>query len=239
MAQERKDLLNAIGFQWRIKPKTVPWKEHYQKLVDFQQRFGHCNVSKSTKKGHSKPLADWVVRQRKNYWVGKLTKTQIEKLESIGFIWNIKDYVWMQHYKKLSDFYELHGHCRVSPVEKATRSLGLWVSHQRDYRDTMKPERLALLNKLNFEWEVHRGLSPTKEAKVNQRVEAIWMTKLTQLKEFKASNGHCNVPRKAPYESLSNWVNQQRVKFKKGQLLQKRVDHLNSIGFEWSRLGKR
>ena len=74
-----------------------------------------------------------------------------------------------------------------------------------------------------------------------------WETKLSLLKAYKASYGHCNVPRTSKqnpqYNSLGEWVHFQRRqhnKFIAGSnctLTSQRKQYLDEIGFEWRRRG--
>ncbi len=65
-----------------------------------------------------------------------------------------------------------------------------------------------------------------------------WQTRLEELKEYKAKNGHVEVPQK--YLPLGTWVNKQRNEYNKiqkgvkSQLTQERISQLNSINFRWA-----
>jgi len=63
-----------------------------------------------------------------------------------------------------------------------------------------------------------------------------WMKNYEQLKRFKQTFGHCNVPkREGAWKSLGQWVRQQRRKKKLGKISQNQKDLLEKLNFEWER----
>ena len=45
--------------------------------------------------------------------VGRLTDARIERLESIGFVWSLRD-DWTKHYEELKEYKKEFGNCLVS-----------------------------------------------------------------------------------------------------------------------------
>ena len=78
--------LDEIGFNWN--PTEEAWEKHFSALSRFKETNGNCNVPKNYPE--NQPLADWVQRQRSYFRKSKLSQTQIEKLNKIGFAWNSK-----------------------------------------------------------------------------------------------------------------------------------------------------
>jgi len=101
MREDRKRLLDDIGFQWevhRIKKRSksvetvydVRWNTMFQKLEEYKNSQGNCNVPYNYDKDHS--LGMWVSSQRKIYkkktWTGSasgMNTARRKKLEKIGF----------------------------------------------------------------------------------------------------------------------------------------------------------
>jgi len=86
----------------------------------------------------------------------------------------------------------------------------------------MTPERIALLEELDFAWNAQ---------------EAAWIRHMTDLKKFVAEEGHCKVPPNHPdYPKLREWVTRQQWHynlFKQGKpsvMTQDRADALEKIG---------
>jgi len=107
--------------------------------------------------------------------------------------------------EELKHFHKGNGHCRV-PIRQA--GLGRWVAEMRQqYRQVqagtpspyLNEERIELLNKMGFVWTVVREMVP-------------WETRFSELQDYKAKFGHCNVPRTSYKEnpSLGEWVHMQR-----------------------------
>ena len=78
------------------------------------------------------------------------------------------------------------------------------------------------------------GLTSRKQ---QSRMDNIWYRHLDELKEYKAKNGHCSVPRKSG--QLGEWCRTQRryyKQYRKGQsvpLTRERMKALESLGFIW------
>jgi len=62
------------------------WRERYDLLVEFKQKFGHANVTRVTK-GYEL-LGFWVADQRRKCRAGKLTEEQFRLLNDIGMEWD-------------------------------------------------------------------------------------------------------------------------------------------------------
>ncbi|GFH61991.1 hypothetical protein CTEN210_18467 [Chaetoceros tenuissimus] len=235
MTQERVAKLETLGFSWVLRSKDT-WNERFEELKEFKAQQGHFNVP--NKYDANKALGNWVQMQRQQYkrlsngLKSTMTQERVEKLESIGFVWNHLNDTWEERYKQLTLYQSQNGHCNVS---RANKSLCGWATSQREqYRkmssglkSQMTQERVEKLESLGFEW------TPTEDA---------WNERFEELKEFKAQQGHCNVPhRYEPNKGLGIWVGTQRNQYKlmsngsKSTMTQERVAKLESLGFVWNR----
>ena len=68
-----------------------------------------------------------------------------------------------------------------------------------------------------------------------------WLIKFGELRHFRATNGHCNVPRNCKESlQLGKWVNNQRFEYKKyiqgktSKMSDERIKLLEGEGFQWS-----
>ena len=102
------------------------WNKHYRKLRAFYDANGNSNVLRSDP---DKQLSGWVKRQRNNLKEGRLTPSQIRRLNDLGFVWNRLEGAWYQKYNQLKAFERKHGRCDVPT--KFNRSLAEWVQRQR------------------------------------------------------------------------------------------------------------
>lgn len=233
MSQERQELLNLLGFEWRLKSKHLSWDEQYQQLVIFWEKHGHCRVP-----DHDLPLGSWVRHLRENYRKKKLDSNKIKKLEALGFVWNIPEMLWNQRYQELKVYQETYGHCRPPVKEKATQTLANWVIRQRRNQAKLDASQRAKLDILGFEWKVQPGIGPSKTIKWQRKSKYLWQQKYQQLKEFHATYGHCTPSRGEKFNSLANWVNRQRVRYRNKKLSAEQISLLENLNFEWSKIGK-
>jgi hypothetical protein len=79
----RRKKLDALGFKYfRIKS----WGQSYKELVEYKNKFGHCNVPRGDLE--YKALAIWVLRQRMMAKKNKLSKERRKKLDALGFVYS-------------------------------------------------------------------------------------------------------------------------------------------------------
>ncbi|EAY23914.1 helicase associated domain-containing protein [Microscilla marina] len=219
---DRKQLLDNIGFTWRLRKGRLSWEARYEQLLKFRAKYGHCNVVTSDIEEWS-GLISWVQEQRRKYKENILSPDQITQLEKVGFVWSALEDVWMKSYEELCLYKEKHGHCFPSLKDPSTKSLGLWVRTQRLMKASLLPHRLELLNEIGFDWQQEAGRAKEK-----------WMVKYKELKEYKNKHGHFIIPQSdRSLKSLRMWFFGQRSRFKQGKLSSSRVELLDKLGVEW------
>lgn len=254
MTKERTAVLEELGFRpdmfsnrtkalslareqnQKKTPKIkVSWDRSFEKLKRYQRNNGHCNVPQLEGKlgrfvRHQRQLM--MERQRHGAQT-TLTDERIEKLESIGFIWDLNEFRWNEKLQQLRDYAEENG--GTCNVPQSYGELGDWCETQREQyvlkrngKSTfLTHEREKALTKLGFTWR--RG------EQVRSRREENWNRKLKELKKYKATHGHCRVPRS---HELANWVNRQRSGYRsllrgeKSFITEERRIELSKIGFE-------
>ena len=87
-------MLNSLGMVWDS--HDLNWREKYQMLVIYKDKYGDCNVPSNHK---DKKLSTWVKCQRRQHklYVDKrsssMTPERIADLEAIGFSWEIRHVV--------------------------------------------------------------------------------------------------------------------------------------------------
>lgn len=87
LPQDRKELLESIGFVWSV-VKREPWEVMFQRLVDYREKNGDCLVPQRYELDPR--LGGWVREQRKRK--DNLIKERRECLDAIGFAWRVKDH---------------------------------------------------------------------------------------------------------------------------------------------------
>jgi hypothetical protein len=134
---------------------------------------------------------------------------------------------WMIMYYNLVEYKKIHknyDYCEDPDLEQ-------WISEQRrDYRNgELRPHRIAVLNSIEFHWDDGNGGSVHNNHSCNEE----WMDMFQKLVAYKDYYKNTSVPTNYKLPKLKSWVSWQREFYKKNGLLPKRVELLNSIGFEW------
>jgi hypothetical protein len=129
---------------------------------------------------------------------------------------------WEKGFAALNQFKAREGHCRVPRGhQEGSFKLGTWVVNQRNRIGALSVERRRRLDAIKFVWALQTNP---------------WETGFVALKEFKAREGHCGVPRghEEGKVRLGKWVARQRVK--RDTLSIERRRRLESLGFVWDPL---
>ena len=66
----------------------LEWERHFCELMQFKERFGHCNVPAHSDRHRA--LGTWVYNQRVLKRKGKLDGERQLRLESEGFMWYVQ-----------------------------------------------------------------------------------------------------------------------------------------------------
>jgi len=123
----------------------------YDALLEFKKNFGHTRVPFQWEKNHK--LADWVYRTKVHKESLEIQK--VELLDGIGFDWSLtrRNVVpWKEMYGRLTAFKQKYGHTKVPVKWDEDLKLGKWVSRMRNERESLEPERVALLEAIEFDW---------------------------------------------------------------------------------------
>jgi hypothetical protein len=84
----RAHRLDELGFTWAFSP-PVSWDERFGELMAYRQKHRNCNVPQHWKE--NKQLGKWVNTQRTQFKRGKMKAERKAKLDSVGFVWDMKD----------------------------------------------------------------------------------------------------------------------------------------------------
>ena len=197
----------------------VSWDEMFGRLLLFRGTHGHCRVPLAYK---DKKLGKWVKHQRSFANKGNLLTFRKQRLDDIGFEWDLHETDWAEGFRYLTMYKEREGDC-LAPVDHKENGfrLGGWIRTQRRNADTMSTSRRERLDELGFVWDPPH--------------EAGWEEGVRYLKMYKEREGHCIVPRahKENGFSLGQWVGKQRHR---KTLPEARRQQLDELGFVWDPL---
>eukprot|EP00536_Pseudo-nitzschia_multiseries_P003110 jgi/Psemu1/301778/fgenesh1_kg.44_\ len=87
MSEKRMLLLNQVGFVWD--PQEAQWTEMFDRLCKYQQDHNGCTqVPRSY--APNPELGSWLNTQRRAYKRRTLPQERIDRLDAIGFMWEIQ-----------------------------------------------------------------------------------------------------------------------------------------------------
>jgi hypothetical protein len=148
MSQDRIALLESLkGWSWD--PFADQWNDGYQALTEYVAQTGHARPHYDYTTTEKFRLGSWVYSQRATR--SSLTPNRIALLESLqGWSWDAREDKWIRAYQALTEYVAQTGHARPPHSLKTTDGIGLghWVQTQRQNRDSLSEERIALLESL-------------------------------------------------------------------------------------------
>jgi len=168
--QDQIERLEEIGFKWKL--DNVVFEQHCHDLEAFKTKFGHCNVP--YKNSANLSLGKWCIMMRCTYNQiqrgqtpkKNLTQAQIERLEEIGFKWNLLNVpqTFEQRCHDLEAFKSEFGHCHVPYKYSANLSLWNWCRKTRctynQIQQGQTPSRnltqdqIECLEEIGFKWKL-------------------------------------------------------------------------------------
>jgi hypothetical protein len=146
--------------------------------------------------------------------------------------------LWEVRLSELAEYRSIHGHCNVPYNCNKKSKLATWVANQRSqYKlhqegkaSQITTFRIQELESVGFEWKLC--------------LTAAWELRLSELADYRRTQGHCNVPCKySKNTKLATWVGTQRSHYKlhlegkASSMTNLRIQELNRLGFEWNRSG--
>jgi len=213
--------LTELGVVWDIQGQR--WDDMYSLLLQYKAREGNCNVPFNHKE-NGLNLGMWLNNQRKGKKSGKLESQKQKLLENISVVWSRKSH-WDGAFALLKQYKRREGNCDVPFRHKEDgQNLGSWLGKQRENKKNgrLEPKREKRLEKIGVVWSPHSSK---------------WDDMYSMLEQYKAENGHCNVPQKHQKDgqNLGNWLMTQCKDRRNGKLECVRQKRLEELGVVWSR----
>ena len=209
---------------------TATWDMYYESAKQYYKENGNLEVPARyiTEEGYA--LGSWLNNQkaiRKGTIVGKLTEDQIQKLDSIGMIWDSLDYFWEQNFKLAKEYYLTNENLEIPTNYKSKdgKHLGNWILRQRQlYKsNSLTDEQINKLDSIGMDWM--------------DRVDRIWENGFIEAKNYSDEYGNLSVPKN--YRSKTNfplgiWIQRQRSLYKINKISEDRIKRLTDIGMKWN-----
>lgn len=209
---------------------TATWDVYYASAKQYYKENGNLEVPARyiTEEGYA--LGSWLNNQKaihKGIIVGKLTEDQIQKLDSIGMIWDSLDYFWKQNFRLAKEYYLAHGNLDVPTNFKSKdgKHLGNWILRQRQlYKsNSLTEEQIKKLDSIGMDWM--------------DRVDRVWKNGFIEAKNYSEEYGNLSVPKN--YRSKTNyplgiWLQRQRSLYKNNKISEDRIKRLTDVGMNWN-----
>lgn len=88
LTHKQIEMLNTLPME-AVGRKNNHWWSMYEEAKKYYEEFGNLNIPANYLTSNGKKLSDWIIRQRRNYKLGKMPLEHKEKLDEIGFIWDL------------------------------------------------------------------------------------------------------------------------------------------------------
>jgi hypothetical protein len=228
LTPERIKQLNDIGFTWC--PLDDKWDEKYNQLKQLYEKEGtsHFMLVKIA----PPELVKWASHQRHLYnrllmnKPSALSKERLDKLNAIGFPWNVNDSDWMEMFEELRSMLQ-NDNFSTFEVAQTKGRLRTWIKNQRrefkayleGKRSYLTTDKVEKLLSINFAPE-----NPN------------WQNNFDSWLECKAKHGNSSA--KYP-KKIAHWVSVQRREYINRQegrpsaLNEKKLNLLLQAGFEF------
>lgn len=209
------------------------WEQYFAAASVYAAEFGNLRVPKSYTTPGGIGLGAWVLHMRltrRGRAGGHLTPQQIERLDSIGMIWdNPLEIAWERNFDAAKAYYEQYGNLRIPATYCAPGGikLGAWLANTRAARregkrqSLLNAERIERLDAIGMVWDV------TSEQWERNYAEAV---------HYYNTHGDLLVPighRTADGFALGRWMRNLQKSRADGLLTEAQIARLNAIGMVW------
>lgn len=225
---DQEEMLRQITIR-TVKATTSSWWERYGQLLDFKQRYGHCDVPTTGSPGDQLNLGRWTTMNRRMYKRGQLPVACVKALNEIGFTWDRAKAQWQRNLSVAHAFYAQEGNL-VPPTEQLVNGINLsnWVANCRlkKRQGKLTDEQISECEAAGIVWDTD---------------ERLWEYPLAACQKFFAEHGHLRVPDGVFYgdrkSSLRSWLTRRRGDYRDGQLSAGQIAALEAAGMEWDAEG--
>ena len=211
---------------------TASWDLMFAKAKAYAKAHSSLNVPRRYKTSDGYSLGNWIFTQRKvkaGLQYGSLSEARVQKLESIGMIWdNVRDLAWQKYFQEAEAYHKQYNNLNVKAgyITKSGVKLGSWLSNLRTYRKNniqqnyLTQDRIEALDKLGMVWDVP---------------DYLWEQNYAACMEYHRMHGNLEIP--SDYVSkdglkIGTWLRNQRAN--KKRLTKDQIRRLEEIGMLWS-----
>ena len=219
-----------ILFEQLERSLSSSWDHYFAQASIYYAEHGNLNVPLRYKTPGGLSLGEWVQTQRSirkgREKYGALTPQQIERLDSIGMIWETRaETAWARGVEAAKRYHQQYGDLQAPPgyQDEMGFALGNWLKNTRARQRSgaLTREQTAELEALGIVWN---------------SVDARWERCYAEAAAYYEQHGDLAFPKKYVTESgvrLGPWLENQRAAYQNGTLAPDKIQRLEAIGMEW------
>ena len=206
------------------------WDHYFAAASLYYAEHGDLKVPLRYKTPGGLSLGDWVQTQRQirkgKRTFGTLTQQQIERLDSIGMVWETRsETAWAKGLEAARRYRQQYGDLQVPSAYKDADgfALGNWIRNTRSRFGSggLKESQIRELDALGMVWN---------------SIDAKWERCYAEAALYCEKHGSLNLAPKYVSPSgirLGAWVENQRAYYLKGELSDDKIRRLEAIGMLW------
>jgi hypothetical protein len=216
----------ARAFDTRlVERSTARWDEAIGAAQAYRSEHGNLLVPVSYTTANGFRLGAWIDGRRQYRRRGWLTDARIAELDSLEMVWDPYEDAWGYGLAKATAFQKENGHLHVLLRYRTDDGfrLGGWINEARTghKRGTLSRERVAGLDRLGMEWDVH---------------DAAWERGIAAARAYQVAHGDLLPSAKQVTGDgfrLGLWIADKRHRRRKGELSRERIAQLDALGLVW------
>lgn len=206
------------------------WDHYFAQARIYFAEHGDLCVPLRYKTPGGLSLGDWVQTQRRlrrgKCQFGVLTQQQIDKLDSIGMVWETRtETAWNRGLEAARRYYQQYGDLQIPQTYKDDTgfALGNWINNTRArYRiGGLNQSQVDALEAMGVIWNI---------------VDSRWEYCYAEAARYYEQHGDLGFPKNYVTETglrLGPWLENQRAAYLKGALPADKVQRLEAIGMLW------
>ena len=224
LTRERIAALDRLGMVWDV--DKYQWEQKFEAAQRYYQEYGNLQVPTRYTDSNGTCLGTWIQSARKDYKSGRLDEASIQRLESIGMVWDVEQTQWERQYQAAQAYYQEHGDLNILSRYKTPDGflLGRWLQRmRRDYKNgVLEKEYIERLEAIGITWDMQ---------------DSRWEEYYRAAQLYYEEHGHLRVAPGyvAPDGTcLGTWIQRVRQWYKQGKLTAGQIRRLESIGMIWN-----
>ena len=232
LTAEQAAKLEKLGIRWNHRLEAA-WEKGFASAQKYRTEHGDLLVPVRYRDKNDFALGEWIVYNRQRYQGGSLSDDRIERLESLGMVWDTGSILWEKNYAAAVQYHLEHDDLEI-PVKYVTpdgMALGVWLGSQRAaYKEgTLTAAQIEKLEALGVDWA--------------NRNDRKWQTAYEAAVKYYSAHGNIDVPTEYIDEDgilLGKWVSRQRYAWQNPERSSARVTPerkalLDELGMIWEK----